>query len=100
MIKLLTGFIVYLLLILILPIHSAVAASSTIGFSPETGYITKPFTVDVVVNGHGDKFNAAEATVTFSSNLKIKDLTLGNCNFSFLHTPTVQNPSFAGVIIQ
>ena len=79
--------------------HQAFAASTTILPSPNIGSYSKPFTINMVVDGHGDKFNAAESTVKISSNLSIQDLTLGNCNFSFLHTPTVQNPSFAGVII-
>jgi len=80
-------------------VSSAFAASTTIVPSPNTGSYNKPFTVNMVIDGHGDKFNAAQATVNISPNLTIQDLTLGDCNFSFLHTPSVQNPSFAGVII-
>lgn len=80
-------------------VQRAQAAGSTMTVSPSSGTFDKQFTVDLVIDGHGDKFNAAQATVALSQSLAIKDLSLGNCNFSFLHTPTVQNPSFAGVVI-
>ncbi len=80
-------------------VHPAFATGSTIAPSPSTGSFGKPFTVNVVVDGQGDKFNAAQATVNITSNLKIQDVELGDCNFSFLKTPSVENPSFAGIII-
>src|SRR5258708_18625126 len=86
-------------LIFLSAVSNALAANTTIGPSPEIGSYGKPFTVNMVIDGHGEKFNAAQATVTLSSNLKVKDLTLGDCNFSFLHTPSAQDPSFAGIII-
>lgn len=75
------------------------AASTTIGFSPQLGSFDKSFTVSLVIDGHGDKFNAAQATVVIPSNLAIKDLILGDCNFSFLKTPSIQQPSFTGIIL-
>ena len=92
-------FVITLLILVSITSKSAFAANTTIEFSPKNGSFNKPFTVDLVIDGHGDKFNAAEATVLSSSNLAIKDLSLGDCNFSFLQTPSIQNPSFAGVII-
>lgn len=92
---LIIGFFV----VFIFSVKTSFAASTTIGFSPDKGSFGKPFSVDLVIDGHGDKFNATQATVTPSSNLAIKDLSLGDCNFSFLKTPTIQNPSFAGIII-
>lgn len=73
------------------------AASATIGLSPKSGVFGKQFTISVVVNGNGQQFNAAQATVTIPSNLSIQDLVTGDCNFSFLQTPTITNPSFAGI---
>src|SRR5258708_6972531 len=79
--------------------QGALAAGATIGVSPNSGSIGKPIKVNVVVSSKSVKFNAAEAKVKLSSNLAIQNLSLGNCNLSFLHTPTMQDPSFAGVII-
>ena len=94
-----TLFSIAISLALLLTPKTTFAASSTIAASPDTGSYSAPFTVSLIIDGHGDKFNAAQATVTLSPALAIKDLTLGDCNFSFLKTPTVQNPSFAGVIL-
>lgn len=82
-----------------LSVPSVLAASTTMSVSPQSGSYGSPFTVSLVIDGHGDKFNAAQATVTLSPALATKDLTLGDCNFSFLKTPSIQNPSFAGVIL-
>jgi len=97
--KLKVILVIILLLFYIIPNSNVYAANSTMGSLPETGYYTKPFKVSLVIDGHGDKFNAAQATVKLSSNLKIKDLTLGDCNFSYLHTPSIQDPTFEGIII-
>lgn len=66
--------------------------------TPRTGSFGNPFPVRLVIDGHGEKFNAAQATVTLSPNLAVKDLTFGDCNFTYLRTPAIQNPSFAGGI--
>src|SRR5690348_7349389 len=72
----------------------AFAASTVMGFLPSTGSYSQPFTVNLVIDGHGDTFNAAQATITPSSNLVVKDVMLGDCNFSFLITPGITNLSF------
>ena len=77
----------------------AFAASATLDPEPQSGSFGKAFSVNMVVDGHGQHFNAAQATVTLSPNLKVTDLTLGDCNLSYLQTPSIQNPSFAGIII-
>lgn len=87
------------LIFLTLTVTSVFASNTTIAPSPNSGSYNKPFTVNMVIDGHGDKFNAAQTTVKLSSNLQIKNLTLGDCNFSFLHTPSIEDPSYAGVII-
>jgi hypothetical protein len=92
-------FVVSFFLFFIYNIQEVSAANATMVFSPGTGSFGKEFTVNLVVDGHGDKFNAAQATVTLSSNLKIQNLVLGDCNFSYLKTPSIQNPSFSGVIL-
>lgn len=78
---------------------SVFAASTTMRFVPSSGTYDKPFTVSLVIDGNGDKFNAAQATVNLSDNLAVQDLTFGDCNFSFLKTPSIQNPSFEGVLM-
>lgn len=76
------------------------AAATTMDFSPANGKFDKAFKVNLIIDGHGDKFNAAEATVKLSPNLKVKDVIMGDCHFSSLRTPSTQNPSFAGIIIK
>jgi hypothetical protein len=73
-------------------VASPATASATIG---------RPFAVDVVVNGGGQAFNAAKATVTASSNLSITGLMKpisNSCNFQYTQIPSVTNLSFAGAI--
>ncbi|HVZ59067.1 MAG TPA: hypothetical protein VG935_04930 [Patescibacteria group bacterium] len=67
--------------------------------SPMKGSLSSEFSVDLALDGHGEKFNAAEATITLSKNLQIKSLALGDCDFSYLTTPSTANPSFQGVIL-
>ncbi len=97
--KILFSFITSLLFISIVFAQPVFASGATIGPSPNSGSYGKSFTVNMVIDGNGEKFNAAEAAVDVSSNLKIQNLTLGDCNFSFLRTPSIENPSFAGIII-
>jgi hypothetical protein len=63
--------------------------------------VGQSLTVSVQANGGGTAFNAAQATVTVSSNLAITGLTTptsSGCNFTYTQAPTVNNPSFAGAI--
>ncbi len=67
--------------------------------SPTVGV---PFTADIEVNGNGQAFNAAQATVTISSNLAIigvRNPSSSACNFQYTQAPSVGNPSFAGAIV-
>jgi hypothetical protein len=89
-----------LLCVLTLNVQTALAANATMSVSPQTGSYGAPFTASIVIDGHGDRVNAAQATISVSSGVVIRDLVLGDCNFSFLHTPTTQDPSFAGVILK
>jgi hypothetical protein len=82
-----------------IPIQSSYAADASMGFTPSSGSYGKPFKASLVIDGHGEKFNAAGATVKLPSQLKVKDLVLGDCNLSFLTTPTEKNLSFEGVIL-
>lgn len=82
-------------------IQPASALAATINLSPSTGTYppNRPFTVDLVVDEQTDAFNAAQAEVTLSSNLTASDLVIGDCEFSFVKTPTIQSPSFVGVTL-
>lgn len=84
---------------LVMPV--AFAANTVMGVTPYSGTYTvgTPVNVDLVINGHGDTFNAAQATVALSNNLNLTGLTLGDCNFSYVKTPSVSNPAFVGVML-
>lgn len=77
------------------------ASEGSISVIPKNGsYLTgESFEADVEINGGGTAFNAAKADVSVSENLKIERLTLGNCGFAFVDTPTIYAPSFVGVIL-
>lgn len=80
-------------------VETVFAASTTMGFSPQAGTYDQPFTVDLVIDGNGDVYNAAAATVTLSRGFLIRELVLGNCRFSFTNTPSTTDPSFEGIIL-
>ncbi len=98
--KQILSFLIFLCLLAYIT-KPAYAASGTMSISPNTGsYNTgSSFSVDLVIDGKGDSFNAAEATVKVSSNTQINNLVLGDCGFSFVKTPTSTDPSFTGVIL-
>ncbi len=83
--------------------------TATINIDPPSGTFSvgQEFTVDLVIDGGGEAFNAAKADVTVSSNLTVKSLTItpissGGCNFVFINankTPKTSDPSFAGAIL-
>lgn len=77
----------------------AYATGATMSVFPKTGIFNDEFKADIVIDGNGDKFNAAEADVVLSDGLAVKEIILGDCNFSFLKTPIVQAPSFSGIIL-
>lgn len=75
------------------------AANTTLGIYPNQGTFNDIFSVDLVVDGQGESFNAAEARVTIADELKAQDLILGDCDFSFTTMPSLNDPSFQGVIL-
>ena len=83
------------------PTPGSVGQTATITTNPSAQSVPvgTPFQVAIMVNGNGTAFNAAQATVTVSSNLTVNSLTNGNCNYVYTQTPTAQNPSFAGAIL-
>jgi hypothetical protein len=83
-------------------VNNAMAAgTASIYPVPNTGTygINDIINIDIVVDGNGTAFNAAKAVVIPSGNVSVQDVTLGNCGFAFVNTPSVQNLSFTGVIL-
>lgn len=85
------------------PTPTPTPAPVVIAVSPSSSNVTvgTPFNVDVVVNGGGQIFNAAQATVSLSSNLTVSSLhnpTANACNLQYTQTPSASNTSFAGAI--
>ncbi len=89
--------------------HAATNKTAIISVAPYSGTypVGQTFTVNLIVDGGGQTFNAAKADISLSSNLAIQTLTVtpqasGGCNFTFVnnqHTPTAASPSFAGAIL-
>lgn len=89
--------------------NAATSKTATISVAPSTGSFAlgQQFLVNLVVDGGGQAFNAAQAAVAVSSNLTVVNLTVtpassGGCNFTFVNnknTPTATSPSFAGAIL-
>ena len=98
-IPLIIGIATTIFLFSLLSSRSIFAAGTTLKTSPNSGTYSSSFVVDVVVDGGGQAFNAAQATVSISPNLSVSDLVLGDCKFSYLATPSIANPSFGGVIL-
>lgn len=83
--------------------------TATIKATPASGSVVtgQSFSVDIVVDGGGQTFNAAQAHLTLSNNLIIQSVTSvpqasGGCNFTYVNqglTPTVAHPSFVGAIL-
>ncbi len=75
---------------------------------PDSGTITpnQTFTADIVVDGGGQPFNAAQATIAVSNltivSVNIPSTNIGGCNLTFANqstTPSISNLSFAGAIL-
>lgn len=82
-------------------VNFSYAASGSISVIPASGTYDKgqTFTVAIKIDGGGTKFNAAKSNVAVSQNLTVDSVTLGNCDFALVNTPTVGSLSFAGVIL-
>lgn len=89
--------------------HAANNKTVTINIAPYSGSyaVGDQFVVNLVIDGGGQTFNAAQASIAVSSNLTIQSLTVNTsstngCNFTFVNTkntPTISDPSFAGAIL-
>ncbi len=89
--------------------HAANNKTATISAIPAaaTYQIGQTFVVNIVIDGGGQAFNAAQASVAVSSNLTVQSLSINppsssGCNFTFVNTkntPSIADPSFAGAIL-
>lgn len=77
------------------------AAGGSIVLSPVSGSFSagSTITTELKIDGGGIPFNAAKATVRLQPNQNIQDLIIGDCDFSFIKTPTISDPSFVGVLL-
>lgn len=77
------------------------SAGGTISVVPPSGTFAdgEKFQAQIRIDGGGTAFNAAKASVNVSENLIIEGVTLGDCGFAFVDTPSVSTLSFAGVIL-
>jgi VCBS repeat-containing protein len=81
------------------PAAYASAASMSVSPSSDTKRVGEVFSVDVVIDGKSESFNAAKASVAVSSSLQVENVLLGDCDFSFITTPSITNLSFVGTIL-
>jgi len=77
------------------------ASSATMAISPSTGTfnVGDSVTASLVIDGGGQAFNAAQATVNVTGPAIVQSLTPGDCGFSFAQAPTTSDPSFPGAIL-
>jgi hypothetical protein len=92
--------VVFIIILLLTGNGKAFAAGTVLGIAPASGTFEKPFKAAIIIDGHGDIFNAAESTVVLSEGLKVKDISIGDCNFLFTHKPTTKDLSFRGIILK
>ncbi len=97
--KIITFLILIIFLFTGIKTASAYSANMTVSPRSTTLAAGETIRISIILDGGGTVFNAAKGTVTVSSNLSVQSLTMGDCGFAFVTTPTKENPSFAGVIL-
>lgn len=92
------GLVLSLFALSIIPSYAATSAVISV---EESGNhkVGDVFDTSITVSGGGESFNAAQAKVTVSNNLAVQNVSLGDCNFAYVITPSLTNPSFAGAIL-
>ncbi len=80
---------------------NSLAAEASISVVPQSGSYSngQVFTASIKIDGGGVPFNASKANVSVSQNLSVQSLTLGDCGFAFVETPSTSSLSYAGVIL-
>lgn len=99
--KIIISFFAAVFFILMFSNQKVLAGSGNISVSPQSGSyaVGSVFSANIIINGGGTPFNAAKATVLTSQTLNVTDLTIGDCGFAFVKTPTIDDISFAGVLL-
>lgn len=95
------SFLAFVFFIFLLSNQKALAANGSISLNPQSGSyaVGSIFSANIKISGGGTPFNAAKATVLTSQTLTVTNLTIGDCGFAFVKTPTIDDISFAGVIL-
>lgn len=78
-----------------------ISQTASMKLEPSSGdhLVGQTFQVALKIDGGGTLFNAAQVSMSTTPNLKIENLTFGDCGFALVESPTNTNPSFAGVIL-
>jgi len=86
---------------LLIFVTNSYAASGSISVIPASGTYQsgQTFSAAIKIDGGGEKFNAAKASVATSQNLTVQSVTLGDCDFALVSTPSIGSLAFAGVIL-
>jgi len=92
--------ILFVFILLGLKNSGSVNAASIFPLPDKGNYsVGQTFTTSIIINGEGTAFNAAKVNIVPSENIQIQDIILGDCDFAFVNTPTINSPSFTGVIL-
>lgn len=77
------------------------AASGSISVQPISGSYSngETFEASIRVDGGGEALNASKASISVSEGLSVVGVTLGDCGFAFVTTPSLSSLSYAGVIL-
>jgi|GEM_PF-6990223 len=83
------------------PASTSPSATISVSSSTSSLVVGVPFTVDMTIDGGGQAFNAAQATISVSPNLSVTSFYSPNtnpCNFQYTQAPSAASLSFAGAI--
>lgn len=99
--KIIIAFFAITFFIFLFSNQNAFAVSGNISVSPQSGSysIGDIYSAKITINGGGTPFNAAKASISTSQTLRVTELTMGDCDFAFVKTPTISDISFAGVLL-
>ena len=99
--KIISSFFAAIFFIFLFSNQKILATSGSISVNPQSGNyeVESIFSANITIDGGGTPFNAARATASTSQTLNITDITIGDCGFAFVKTPTISDVSFAGVIL-
>lgn len=95
------SFLTFGLIVFFVVTGFAYASDGTISVEPLKGNFDngQVFSADIKIDGGGVSFNASKASIAVSPNLLVQSVTLGDCGFAFVRTPSSGSLSYAGVIL-